>query len=145
MCDTCPCNSVSSIPGPGEVAGRMARSKLGRKILFLTVFWGFCIPMLPFAVWGIFGWWTIALAAVAAAVSGAGLAYMKVMGRHTLLAVPDTLRDALPAPRRRVALPRNLSLTRGRRALPAPAKALPAAEVVVGKVVPAPVRGKVVG
>jgi hypothetical protein len=59
-----------------------------------------------------------------------------------LIQAPASLRAALPAPRR-VALPRGLSVTRGRRALPAPAKALPAAEVT-GRVVPAPARGKVV-
>jgi hypothetical protein len=52
-----------------------------------------------------------------------------------VIAAPASLRAALPAPRP-VALPRGLSVTRGRRALPAPARALPAPELT-GKVVPA--------
>jgi hypothetical protein len=149
MCPTCPCNS-SSIPGAGEVVGGVAVaavgaavdvaiSKPGRKVLF----WGLCVPALPFAIWGELHWWTLALVAVLAVATGVGVAYMKVMGRHVLIQAPASLRAALPAPRRAVALPRGLSVTRGRRALPAPAKALPAA-VVTGRVVPAPVRGKVV-
>jgi hypothetical protein len=60
--------------------------------------------------------------------------------RHSHVVAPASLRAAHPAPKRQVALPRNQSVARGRRALPAPAKALPAPEVVVGRVVPAPVR-----
>ena len=65
MCDTCP----SHIPRPGEVAGGLvglgvgaALSKPGRRVLF----WGIAVPMLPFAVRGLFGWWTILIAAVLA-------------------------------------------------------------------------------
>jgi hypothetical protein len=75
-------------------------------------------------------------------------AFVVVMGRVVvLMRQPDwlterpqavslvtvTTRQAAPA------LPRGLSITMRRRALPAPAKALPAAELT-GRVVPAPVR-----
>src|SRR6266567_7300107 len=141
MCDSCSIH----VPGPGEVAGGVlglaagaAMSRPGRRVLF----WGFCVPLLPFAVWAELGWWTIALAAVLAAAAAAGAAYMLVIGRHVLVQAPASLRAALPATGRRAALPRNLAIGRARRALPAPAKALPEA-VVTGRVVPAPAHGKV--
>jgi hypothetical protein len=94
----------------------------------------------------LFGWWTIAFVAILAAVSAVGLAYARVLHRHALVVAPASLRAALPAPSRRVALPRAMvrSLTAPKRALPASVKALTAAEVITGKVVAAPVRGKVV-
>lgn len=140
MCDTCPAH----IPGPGEVAGgllSLAASKTGRRVTFHVVFWGFCIPMLPFALWDLFGWWCIALAVVLAVGSAAGIRVVRAAGqsRRVLLVTPDTMRAALPAPRAAV-LPRNLSISRGRRALPAPAKALPSAEPITGRVVTVPVQ-----
>lgn len=148
MCDTCPAH----IPGPGEVAGGLlglavgaAMTKPGRRVLF----WGVCVPALPFAIWGELHWWTLAVVAVLAAVSAAGLAIGRVMHRFVVQARPEPthqMREQLaarglrtiPAPVQlaRPALPRGLSITRKRQALPAPARALPAA-VVVGKVVPA--------
>jgi hypothetical protein len=115
MCDTCP----SHIPGPGEVAGGVlgaavgaAISKPGRRVMF----WGLAVPMLPFAVWGLFGWWTIALVALAAAASASGLAYMRVLHRgHMVLARPE------PTPETRAAL-----AARGLRPIPAPGQARPA-------------------
>jgi hypothetical protein len=130
-----------------------ALTKPGRRVLF----WGFCVPLLPFAVVGVFGWWTIALVALAAALSAAGLAYARVLHRSAVLSRPEPtpqMRAALaarglrpiPAPGQaaRPALPRAMvrSLTGRRQALPAPARALPG--VVTGKVGPAPVHGKVV-
>ena len=138
MCDTCP----THILGPGEVAGKIARTKAGRKvgaILFYGFVWTFLAPLVPFAVWGIFGWWTIALGALGLAAAGVGVTYMRVMHRHMVLAAPASLRASLPAPRRAVALPRNLAITRGRRALPVAAKALPAAVVEPTRIV-APVK-----
>ena len=132
MCDTCP----SHIPGPGEVAGgalgligTAVLSKPGRRVMF----WGFGIPMLPFAVWGLFGWWTILIAALAAVATAAGVVFIRGLARHALVVAPPSLRHrvALPAPRRAVALPRNLAITRKRRALPVAAKALPAAPRVI--------------
>lgn len=152
MCPTCNCNS-SSIPGPGEVASALlgvaadsAASKVSRKVLF----WAVAVPLFPFAVVGVFGWWTIALVALLAALSAAGLAIGRVMHRFVVQTRPEPtheMRDMLtarglrtiPAPVQlaRPALPRNLAITRRRQALPAAAKALPAPEVT-GRVVPAP-------
>lgn len=136
MCDTCP----SHIPGPGEVASGAlglavgaAISRPGRRILF----WGVCVPALPFAVVGVFGWWTIALVALAAVLAGAGVAYMRfLMKRHVLIAAPASLRASLPAPRRvrAVALPRNLSITRKRpQVLPAPARVIEPTRVIAAE------------
>ena len=155
MCGTCNCNT-GWLPGPGElasaalgVAADSAASKAGRRVLF----WGLAVPLLPFAVWGLFGWWTIALVALAAVASAAGVAYMRVMSRSVVQARPEPtpqMRAALaarglrpiPAPgqQARPALPRAMvrSLATRRRALPVAGKALPA--VITGRVVPAPVR-----
>lgn len=112
MCPTCNCNT-SSIPGPGEVAGGVlgatvgaAISRPGRKILF----WGVAVPMLPFAVVGVFGWWTIAIVALAAALTGAGVAYARALHRTVVHARPE------PTPQMRAAL-----AARGLRPIPAPA------------------------
>lgn len=114
MCDTCPAH----IPGPGEVAGGLAglavgaaMSKPGRRILF----WGVAVPMLPFAVWGVFGWWTIALVALVAALSASGLAYARFLHRLTVQARPE------PTHEMRAAL-----AARGLRPIPAPGQARPA-------------------
>lgn len=123
MCDTCP----SHIPGPGEVAGGAlglavgaAISRPGRKILF----WGVCVPVLPFAVWGVFGWWTIAIAAVLLAATAAGAMFVRVLHRHALVVAPPSLQH-------RVALPRNLAITRKRtQALPAPPLAIEPTRVI---------------
>ena len=40
-------------------------TKPGRRVLF----WGVCVPALPFAIWGELHWWTLAVVAVLAAVS----------------------------------------------------------------------------
>lgn len=162
MCDTCPCSVSSSIPGPGEVtAGAVglavgaAMSKPGRRVLF----WGIAVPMLPFAVWGVFGWWTIALVAVLAVFSAAGVAYMRVLHRGVVQARPELtheMRAALaarglkpiPAPgqQARPALPLAMrgQLGRGRLTatvvkVPAPraAQAIPAAPIEPTRVLPA--------
>jgi hypothetical protein len=157
MCESCPAH----ILGPGEVAGKVARSKAGRKVasvLFYGTVWTIGVPLLPFAIWGIFGWWTIPLGALALAAFAVGVACVYGLhARQTVLTRPEPtpqMRAALaarglrpiPAPGQaaRPALPRAVvrSLTGRRQALPAPARALPG--VVTGKVVPAPVR-KVVG
>ena len=108
-----------------------AISKPGRRVMF----WGRRVPLLPFAVVGVLGWWTIAFVALAAVLAGAGVLFMRRLTRHALVVAPPSLRAALPAPRpvRAVVLPRNLAITRARRALPAPAKALPAARMKCGK------------
>lgn len=132
----------------GDVASAAvgaAISKPGRKVMF----WGVAVPMLPFAIWGELHWWTLALVALAAALTGVGLLFGRALHRSVVHARPEPtpqMRAALaarglrpiPAPgqQARPALPRGLSITRKRQALPAPARALPAA-VVVGKVVPA--------
>lgn len=145
MCDTCP----SHIPGPGEVAsgliGMAVTSKISRRVLF----WGLAVPMLPFAVWGLFGWWTIALAALAAAGAAAGLAYARVLHGRMVLARPEPtheMRAALaarglrpiPAPgqQARPALPRAVrrQLARGR--LSAPAVKVPAPRPAQAAVAP---------
>jgi hypothetical protein len=173
MCDTCPAH----IPGPGEVAGGAlglavgaAMTKPGRRVMF----WGFCVPLLPFAVVGVFGWWTIALVAGAAIATAAAFAWMRVLhGRVVMPAATPAQRqaelerrrrNAIPVPRpalprARPALPRAVvrSLTGRRQALPAAQgptvvgtpvvtynKTAGKLEVVTGKVVPAPVHGKVV-
>jgi len=158
MCNTCPCNSVSSIPGPGDVASALLRvpaDSVAFKISRKVVFFGIAVPLTPVAVVSIFGWWTIALVALAAALSAAGLAYARVLHRSAVIARPEPTPQmraqlaarglrTIPAPgQARPALPRAMvrSLGRGRQALPAPPRALPAA-VVTGNVVPAPVRGK---
>jgi hypothetical protein len=150
MCETCPAH----IPGPGEVAGGAlglavgaAMSKPGRRVLF----WGLAVPLLPFAVVGVFGWWTIALAAVAAGFAAAGAVIVRKLHRHALVVAPPSLRHrvALPA-----AQPRR-AITRKRQALPAgqgpTVVGTPVATynktagklgVVTGKVVPAPAGGK---
>ena len=152
MCDNC----AAHILGPGEVAGKVARSRLGRRALF----WGFCIPMLPFAVVGVFGWWTIAIVALAAVGSAAGLLVMRRLHRHAVVVRPEPTpemramlaarglrpipapgqaRPALPrATPRSIAMPRGLSITRKRRqALPAAAKAIEPTRVIpAAKAVP---------
>jgi hypothetical protein len=152
MCDTCPAH----IPGPGEVAGKVARSRIGRKVGRKALV-GFCYLMFPFAVWNELHWWTLAVVATLAALAAAVHGVVRVLHRSAVLSRPEPtpqMRAALaarglrpiPAPGRvaRPALPRAMvrSLTGRRQALPAPARALPG--VVTGKVVPAPVRGKVV-
>jgi hypothetical protein len=157
MCDTCP----SHIPGPGEVAGGLiglaATSKVSRRVLF----WGLAVPMLPFAVWGLFGWWTIALAAVTAAGSAAGVAYLRILHRGAVLARPEPtheMRAALaarglrpiPAPgqQARPALPRAMRRQLGRGRLtatvvkvrpsrPAQAAAAPPASIEPARILPA--------
>jgi hypothetical protein len=130
MCETCPC-SVTSIPGPAEVAGGVlgagvgaAMTKTGRRVMF----WGFCVPLLPFAVVGVLGWWTIALVAVLATVTAGGALMVRQLHRHALVVAPPSLqqRIALPVRAAQPALPRAMrrSLTRRQRALPAPQKAL---------------------
>jgi len=156
MCNTCPCNSVSSIPGPGDVASALLRvpaDSVAFKISRKVVFFGIAVPLTPVAVVSIFGWWTIALVALAAALSAGGLAYARVLHRSAVIARPEPtpqMRAALaarglrpiPAPgqQARPALPRAMvrSLATRRRALPVAGKALPA--VITGRVVPAPVR-----
>lgn len=142
MCKTCSCSS-DWLPGPGEVASALlgvaadsAASKISRKVLFF----GVAVPMLPFAVWGLFGWWTIAIVALLAAGSVAGLVLVRRLAVHSVVVRPEPtpeMRLALAArglkpipapgqarpalPRARPALPRNLSIGRGRQALPAAA------------------------
>ena len=121
------------------VAADSAGSKITRRVLF----WGVAIPLLPFAVVGIFGWWTIGIGAGIAAFGAAVWAVMRVFRRHVLIEAPASLRAALPAaaPRRAYALPRGWAIARARRALPATQKALPAPErVITGQVVAAPAK-----
>ena len=138
MCDTCPAH----IPGPGEVAGGLigligaaVASKPGRRVLFWTI----AVPMLPFAVWGLFGWWTIALVAVLAAVSVAGLVFMRVLHRHALVVAPPSLQQRKALARAR----RIRELQPPRKALPAPAKAIgaprtsPGTAAITGRVIAA--------
>ena len=141
MCDTCPAH----IPGPGEVTSGLlsglvgaALTKPGRRVMF----WGLAIPMVLGIVVYTLGWWLVPITLGLLAVAAVVVRVLRGAQRHAVVVAPASLRASLPAPRRAVALPRNLSIGRGRRALPAPAKALPAAEVT-GRVVPAPVRGKV--
>jgi hypothetical protein len=145
MCDTCPTHLL----GPVEVGAKVARSKGARKVLFR----GVALPMLPFALWGELHWWTVVIAAAAAAVMAATYGVTRILHKRWMVMPAATpaqrvaelerrRRNAIPIPAARPALPRGLSVTRGWQALPAPAKALPAA-VVTGTVVPAPVRGKV--
>jgi hypothetical protein len=142
MCDTCPAH----IPGPGEVAGGAlgmavgaALTKPGRRVMF----WGFAVPMVLGIIVYTLGWWLVPIALGLLGLGVGVLLAVRVLHRHALVVAPASLRSSLPAPRRAVTLPQGLSVTRGRRALPEPAKALPA-PAVVGRVVPAPVRGKVV-
>jgi hypothetical protein len=137
---------VSAIPGPGEVTSGVlsaavgaALTKPGRRVMF----WGVAVPMVLGIVVYTLGWWLVPIALGLLAFAAGVLLAVRRLHRHALVVAPASLRAALPAPRRAVALPRGLSVTRGRRALPAPAKALPAAELT-GRVVPAPARGKVV-
>jgi hypothetical protein len=142
MCDTCPCNSVSSIPGPVDVAARAARNKGARRVMF----WGFAVPMLPFAVWGELHWWTLVLVALAVAAAAGTWAVMRALHRQVVVAPPTPAQryaelerrrlNAIPVPQPRQA---RRSIPRGRRALPVARKALPAG-YVTGKVVPAPAR-----
>ena len=139
MCDTCP----THILGPGEVAGKVARSKAGRKVasvLFYGIVWTIGVPLLPFAVWGIFGWWVIPLGVLAAAAFAAGALLVRQLHRqHMLIVAPPSLQQRVAQP----ALPRAMrrSLTRPQRALPAPAKAIEG--VVVAPLAAVPVaRGK---
>ena len=130
MCDTCP----THILGPGEVAGKIARTKAGRKagkVLFYASVWILGLPMVLAIIVYTLGWWLVPIAlGLLALAAGVWLAVRR-LHRHALVVAPASLRAALPAPRRAVALPRNLSITRGRRALPAAAKALPAPEAVI--------------
>jgi hypothetical protein len=156
MCDTCPCNSVSSIPGPVDVAARAARNKGARRVMF----WGFAVPMLPFAVWGELHWWTLVLVALAVAAAAGTWAVMRALHRQVVVAPPTPAQryaemerrrlKPIPAPAARApqpALPRAVQrelawarFTKRAQSLPAPkAKALPAG-YVTGKVVPAPAR-----
>jgi hypothetical protein len=142
MCDSCPTHLL----GPGEVAGKVARSKAGRKagsVLFYGTVWTFGPLMIAGIIVYTLGWWLVPITLGLLALAAVAVRALRGLQRHAVVVAPASLRAALPAPRRAVALPRNLSVTRRRRALPAPAKALPAAEVV-GRVVPAPARGKVV-
>lgn len=120
MCDTCP----THIPGPGDVAGAVARSQPGRRVAF----WGLAMPMFLGVIVYTLGWWLVPIVLGPAVVLTAGIwAVMRVMHRHVLVAAPPSLRASLPAPRRvrALALPRNLSITRkGRQALPAPARVI---------------------
>ncbi|MGH3205694.1 MAG: hypothetical protein ACRDP5_27120 [Streptosporangiaceae bacterium] len=127
MCDTCPAH----IPGPGEVGSGLlgaavgaAVSKPGRKVLF----WGIAVPMLPFAVVGVFGWWTIALVAVLAAATAAGLLLVRKLHRHVLVVAPPSLRNhtALPAATRARVITTG-KVIRPAQAISAPRRALPAA------------------
>jgi hypothetical protein len=153
MCDTCPTHLL----GPGEVAGKVARSKAGRKagsVLFYGTVWTFGPLMIAGIIVYTLGWWLVPITLGLAALAAGVLKVVRIL--HKRVVVPAATpaqrvaelerrrRNAIPIPAARPALPRGLSVTRGRRALPAPAKALPAAEVVTGRVVPAPVHGKVV-
>ena len=142
---------TSSIPGPGDVAGGLlglagaAMSRTGRKVLF----WGFCIPLLPFALVGVFGWWTLGLVALAAAGSAACLAVMRVMHGHAVVVRPEPTHEmraalaarglrTIPAPgQARPALPRAMRRQLGRGRLAQPAHALPAAPIEPTAVLPA--------
>ena len=146
MCDTCPVH----IPGPGEVAGGAleaavgaALTKDGRRVMF----WGFTVPVVAAIVVYTLGWWLLPITLGAVAAAAGVLAAVRRASHHAVLARPEPtpeMRLALaarglrpiPAPgqQARPALPRGLSITRKRRALPAPAKALPAA-VITGRVV----------
>src|SRR5580704_17112403 len=117
MCPTCPCNDPGvSIPGPVEVGAKAARSKLGRRLLF----WGVCIPALPFAVWGEFGWWVVPIVLLLAAMAAGVLLTVRRLHRHVVMpaATPAQRvaelerrrRNAIPVPVARPALPRGLSI-----------------------------------
>lgn len=140
MCDTCPCaSSGSSIPGPAEVGSGVlgaavgaALTKPGRRVMF----WGFTIPMVLGIIVYTLGWWLLPIALGLLAAAAGVVLGLRGLRRHAVVVAPASLRASLPAPRRAVALPRNLSITRGRRALPAAAKALPApGTVITGRVV----------
>jgi hypothetical protein len=120
MCETCPTHLL----GPGEVAGKVARNKLGRRLMF----WGLAVPMFAGIIVYTLGWWLVPITAGLLALAAGVLLAVRRLHRHALVVAPPSLRA--------VALPRGLAVTRGQRAVPAPAKALPAA-VVTGKVVPA--------
>jgi hypothetical protein len=143
MCDTC----ATHILGPGEVAGKVARSKTGRKVgvvLFYVFVWTVLAPMIPFIFWGWFGWWCVpmALAVLALGIGGVRLSHKSArltvvqpltqaqrlaeLERRRRNAIPGIGRAAQPA------LPRAMrrSLTRPRRALPAPVRALEPTRVI---------------
>lgn len=153
MCTTCKCN-VSAIPGPAEVAGGLigagvgaAISKPGRRVLF----WGVCVPALPFAIWGELHWWTLVLVALVAAVACGTLAVTRILHRSVIVApltpaervaeLERRRRNAIPVPRAaQPALPRAMrrqvprwrvtaTVTGVRRSRPA--QALPAPEKVI--------------
>ena len=46
--------------------------------------------MLPFALWGVFGWWTIALVVLVAVVVAGTFAATRVLHRGTVLARPPS-------------------------------------------------------
>ncbi len=108
--------------------------------------------MLPFAVWGVFGWWTIALVVLVAAVVAGTFAATRVLHRGTVLARPEPTHEMraqlaarglrpIPAPgQSRPALPRAMRRQLGRGRLTAtvvkvpaqrPAQELPAAAKVI--------------
>lgn len=139
MCESCPAHLL----GPGEVAGKVARSKVGRKVLV-----GFCYVMFAGIVVTTLGWWLVPIMLGLAALAEGVRRVLRLATRGTVSASP-AIRQSLaargvpalaPGQPARPALPRAVvrSLTGRRQALPAPARALPG--VVTGKVVPAPVR-----
>ena len=145
MCNSCPCGSSSIIPGPGEVASALvgvAADSAGSKITRRVLFWGVAIPLLPFAVVGVFGWWTIALVALAAGLAAAGLVFMRKMHRRVLMVAPPSLQHRVALPAGQEWQARLEAIARRRSALPAGRKALPAPQpVITGRVVnPAKVR-----
>lgn len=155
MCDTCPVH----IPGPGEVAGGAleaavgaALTPAGRKVMFRGLAVPFFIAIIVYTL----GWWLLPITlGVLAAAAGVLLAVRRILHGHTVQArpeltpemraalaarglkpIPAPARQARPALPQRATLPRGLSITKGKRALPAPAKALE------GKVVARPVAAR---
>ena len=162
MCDSCPIH----IPGPGEVAGGVigagvgaAMSKPGRKVLF----WGLCIPALPFALWNELHLLVLVPVALLAVVVLGTHRVVRVLHRSgTVVARPELTHEMraklaarglkpIPAPgqQARPALPRAMRrqlADRGRLTATVtgvrptrPTRALPVAETVVtGRVVGRP-------